>query len=95
MDLEIYRFSGSPPGRSSGSPSAGRPPPLMARQRTGASKSQTLSGAFVQGHCVVGLLLVTASMRSVERLLARRVVRAMLVSPLLRCYPIEVISRRP
>lgn len=37
-----------------------------------------------QGYCVVGLLLVTASMRSVERLLARRVARAMLVSPLPR-----------
>src|SRR6266568_8183781 len=38
----------------------------------------------VQGYCVVGLLLVTASMRSCGRWLARLVARAMLVSPLLR-----------
>jgi hypothetical protein len=37
-----------------------------------------------QGYCVVGLLLVTASMRSCGRWLARLVARAMLVSPLLR-----------
>src|SRR6266508_2750181 len=39
---------------------------------------------FPQGYCVVGLLLVTASMRSCGRWLARLVARAMLVSPLLR-----------
>jgi len=37
-----------------------------------------------QGHCVVGLLLVTTWMRSCGRRLARRVARAMLVSPLVR-----------
>lgn len=35
-----------------------------------------------QGHCVLGLLLITAVMRSCGRRLARRVARAMLVSPL-------------
>src|SRR6266540_2022922 len=35
-------------------------------------------------YCVVGLLLVTASMRACGRWLARLVARAMLVSPLLR-----------
>src|SRR5204862_184797 len=44
-----------------------------------------------QGYCVVGLLLVTASMRSFGRRLARLVARAMLGSPLLRWYPIEVL----
>src|SRR6266511_4701634 len=43
-----------------------------------------------QGYCVVGLLLVTASMRSCGRWLARLVARAMLVSPLLRWQPIDV-----
>jgi putative transposase len=37
-----------------------------------------------QGYCVVGLLLVTSSIRSCERWLARRVAWAMLVSPLPR-----------
>src|SRR6266511_3456725 len=41
-------------------------------------------GPRAQGYCVVGLLLVTASMRSCGRWLARLVARAMLVSPLLR-----------
>jgi SRSO17 transposase len=35
-----------------------------------------------QGHCVLGLLLITAVIRSCGRRLARRVARAMLVSPL-------------
>jgi len=46
-----------------------------------------------QGHCVLGLLLVAAVMRSWGRRLARRVARAMLVSPLVWWYPIEVLRR--
>ena|SRR5438045_4040377 len=46
-----------------------------------------------QGYCVVGLLLVTASMRSLGRRLARLVALAMLVSPLLRWYPMAVFRR--
>jgi hypothetical protein len=49
--------------------------------------------ALSQGYCVVGLLLVTASMRSWGRRLARLVARAMLVSPLLRWYPMAVLRR--
>ena len=45
----------------------------------------------IQGYCVVGLLVVTASMRSFGRRLARLVARAMLVSPLLRWYPMAVL----
>jgi hypothetical protein len=44
-----------------------------------------------QGYCVVGLLLVTASMRSLGRWSARLVARAMLGSPLLRWNPIAVL----
>jgi hypothetical protein len=51
---------------------------------TCAFLSTPMASLDTQGYCVVGLLLVTASMRSVERLLARRVARAMLVSPLPR-----------
>ncbi|MDZ5447213.1 hypothetical protein U2F26_31635 [Micromonospora sp. 4G57] len=43
-----------------------------------------VSGGRAQGHCVLGLLLVTAVMRSCGQRLARRVARAMLVSPLVR-----------
>lgn len=46
-----------------------------------------------QGYCVVGSLLVTASMRSLGRRLARLVARAMLGSPLLRWYPMAVFRR--
>ena len=46
-----------------------------------------------QGHCVLGLLLVTAVIRSCGRRLARRVARAMLVSPLARWNPIAVLRR--
>lgn len=42
-----------------------------------------LCGAW-QGYCVIGLVLVTASMRSCGRWLARRVASAMLVAPLVR-----------
>jgi hypothetical protein len=48
-------------------------------------------GVAIQGYCVVGLVLVTASMRSCGRRLARRVARAMLASPLPRWYPIAVL----
>src|SRR6266498_1456485 len=44
-----------------------------------------------QGYCVVGLLLVTASMRSCGRWLARLVARAMLGLRLLGWYPCEVM----
>src|SRR6266568_2407897 len=44
-----------------------------------------------QGYCVVGLFLVTVLMRSCGRWSARLVARAMLDSPLLRWYPIEVL----
>jgi hypothetical protein len=46
-----------------------------------------------QGHCVLGLLLVTAVIRSWGRRLERRVARAMLVSPLARWKPIAVLRR--
>ncbi|BCB86984.1 hypothetical protein Psuf_042970 [Phytohabitans suffuscus] len=46
-----------------------------------------------RGYCVLGLLLVTAVMRSWGRRLARRVARAMLVLPLVRWYPIAVLRR--
>jgi predicted MFS family arabinose efflux permease len=46
-----------------------------------------------QGHCVLELLLVTAVIRSWGRRLARRVARAMLVSPLARWNPIVVLRR--
>jgi hypothetical protein len=45
-------------------------------------------GLFVgQGHCILGLLPVTAVMRSWGRRLARRLARAMLVSPSVRWKP--------
>src|SRR6266508_2059529 len=44
-----------------------------------------------QGHCVVGLLLITALMRSLGRRSAWRVARAMLGWPLLRWYPMAVL----
>src|SRR5262249_60573382 len=53
--------------------------------------SRCRGSRLTQGYCVAGLLLVMASIRSVERRLARRVARAMLVSPLLRWEPIEVV----
>src|SRR6266498_2615498 len=45
----------------------------------GTGKQRRAKGACYQGYCVVGLLLVTASMRSCGRWLARLVARAMLV----------------
>ena len=69
-----------------------RSPSASCQARAGPDHRQVVRGVraeparhpYRQGHCVVGLLLVTALMRSVERLLARRVARAMLVWPLLR-----------
>lgn len=48
-------------------------------------------GSFTQGYCVVGLTLVTASIRSLGRWLAHPVARAMLGSPLLRWNPIAML----
>jgi hypothetical protein len=56
--------------------------------------------AFPQGYCkvasplvTVGFPVVTAVMRSCGRWLASRVASAMLVAPLTRWYPIEVLRR--
>jgi hypothetical protein len=54
--------------------------PDMRRDRSGYLAM--LTQAPRQGHCVLGLLLITAVIRSCGRRLARRVARAMLVSPL-------------
>ena len=55
-------------------------------------------GMVRQGYCVVGLFLVTvgfpvvtASIRSCGRWLARRVASAMLAAPSIWWYPIEVL----
>jgi hypothetical protein len=53
--------------------------------------TRSLGVPLWQGYCVVGLVLVTASMRSCGRRLARRVARAMLDSPLPRWYPLAVL----
>jgi hypothetical protein len=73
---------------------------MVSAQRTLARISSAIAvqtsgfaSVFQQGHCVLGLLLVTAVMRSCGRWLARRVARAMLVSPLVRWKPIAVLRR--
>src|SRR5436190_23616340 len=68
----------------------------VAARGIDAGMTQDLRGqrqAGTHGYCVVGLLLVTASMRSLGRRLARLVALAMLVSPLLRWYPMAVFRR--
>src|SRR6266536_4019622 len=52
-------------------------PPTWSSRPAGIARPDRARAVTIQGYCVVGLLLVTASMRSCGRWLARLVARAM------------------